>query len=252
MQRKIIVLALIVAGVGTARADGDDLTVVGGMDFGFKKLHLDTGSGAGTFNPSFITINPNLALAYRSFYASLAYDKSISAEPDTGATSGSTPSATMTDYSRTDTTFTLGYRLNPSFNLFAGYTDGANRFITTAAALTLVVTDTSYTEKGPFAGVSYTHAFGDKGSLGLSVGYAWLRGDLRTDWHPSTAAPANANTGDIRGDTRGVSFGLNWSGPLTASLGYRLAVKQTRYEMKDPASITERYTSLFVGILNYF
>ena len=103
------------------------MTVVGGLDFGFKKLRLDTGSGAGVFNPSFVTINPNIVLGYSSFYASLSYDKSVSADPEIGQLAGSTI-ATVTDYSRTDSTFTLGYRLNQSFNLFAGYTEGANKF----------------------------------------------------------------------------------------------------------------------------
>jgi hypothetical protein len=243
MHRQIIALALVVVSVGTARADSDDLTVVGGMDFGFKKLHLDTGSGAGVFNPSFVTINPNLTLAYKSFYASLSYDKSISAEQETGATSGT---ATVTNYSRKDSTFTLGYRLNSSFNLFAGYTEGVNRFVATTAAVVLIVTDTTYTEKGPFAGASYTKAFGDKGNLGLSIAYGRLNGDLKIDVQPGSGSAR------FTGDTKGLSYGLSWSGPLTGSLSYRVALKETRYEMKDPITIKERYTSLFVGILNYF
>ena len=43
-----------------------------------------------------------------------------------------------------------------------------------------------------------------------------------------------------------------WSGPLTGSLSYRVGLKETRYEMKDPITIKERYTDLFAGILNYF
>lgn len=247
MHRPILALVLILAGAGTAQAVEDNLTIVGGLDFGFKKLRLDTGSGAGVFNPSFVTINPNLVLAYSSFYASLAYDKSISAAPDSSSTViGGTPTATVTDYSRTDTTFTLGYRLNQSFNIFAGYTDGANRFITIAATAILIVTDTSYTEKGPFAGVSYSKAFGDKGSLGMSVGYAKLNGDLKTDIHPGSGGAR------YTGDTTGFSYGLTWSGPLTGSLSYRVGLKETRYEMKDPIKITERYTSFFLGVMNYF
>jgi hypothetical protein len=242
MHRQIIALALVVVSVGTARADEDSLTVVGGMDFGFKKLHLDTGSGAGAFNPSFVTINPNVTLAYNSFYAILSYDRSISAEPETGGTS----SATVTDYSRTDSTFALGYRLNPSFNLFVGYTEGVNRFVTTTANVILIATDTTYTEKGPFAGASYTRAFGDTGNLTLSAAYGWLKGDLKVDVRPGSGS------GSVTGDTKGLSLGLTWSGPLTGSLGYRVGLKGTWYEMKDPITIKERYTDLFVGILNYF
>src|SRR5712692_3002426 len=243
MRRLILTLLLIAAGLGTAHGAESDVTVVGGLDFGFKKLRLDTGSGAGVFNPSFVTINPNIVLGYSSFYASLSYDKSVSADPEIGQLAGSTI-ATVTDYSRTDSTFTLGYRLNQSFNLFAGHTEGANKFNTTVFGGGLIAID--YTEKGPFAGVAYTKTFGDKGSLGMSIGYAKLDGDLKVD------IPPNVEFFRAKGDTTGLSYGLTWSGPLTGSLSYRVGVKAIRYEMKDPVDLTERYTNFFFGIMNYF
>jgi hypothetical protein len=242
MRRLQLTLVLIVSSLGMAHAAESNVAVVGGLDFGFKKLRLDTGSGGNVFNPSFVTINPSIVLGYRSFYASLSYDKSVSADPDIGQGAGGTV-VSVTDYSRTDSTFTLGYRLNQSFSLFAGYTEGANKFVTAVVGGGFIVTD--YTEKGPFAGVAYTKTFGDKGSLGMSIGYAKLDGDLKTDISTVGVFPN-------KGDTTGLSYGLSWSGPLTGSLSYRVGLKATQYEMKDPIDLTERYINFFFGIVNYF
>lgn len=157
MRRITLALVLIVIGMGTSRAAESDVTVVGGMDFGFKQLRLDTGDGRDTFSPFYVTINPNIVLGYKSFYARLSYDKSISSDPETGQGSGpitGNPTATTLDFSRTDSTFTLGYRLNQSFSIFAGYTKGANEFTETRADVVLIVTDIEYTTTGPFAGVA--------------------------------------------------------------------------------------------------
>jgi hypothetical protein len=237
MRRLQLTLMLIASSLGMAHAAESNVTVVGGLDLGFKKLRLDTGSGAGVFNPSFVTVNPNIVLGYSSFYASLSYDKSVSAEPEIAP-------AAVTDYSRTDSTFTLGYRLNQSLSLFAGYAEGANQFIITTSGGGLIVID--YKEKGPFAGVAYTKTFGDKGSLGMSIGYAKLDGDLKFD------VPPGVEVFRAKGDTTGLSYGLTWSGPLTGSLSYRVGLKAIRYEMKDPVELTERYTNFFIGIMNYF
>ena len=237
MRRLQLTLMLIASSLGMAHAAESNVTIVSGLDFGFKTLRLDTGRGGDVFRPSFVTINPSIVLGYRSFYAGLSYDKSVSADPEIGA-------AAVTDYSRTDSTFTLGYRLNQSFNLFAGYTEGANKFNTTVFGGGLIAID--YTEKGPFAGVAYTKTFGDKGSLGMSIGYAKLDGDLKLTIYP------NVGVFSAKGDTTGLSYGLTWSGPLTGSLSYRVGVKAIRYEMKDPVDLTERYTNFFFGIMNYF
>jgi hypothetical protein len=128
-MRHIILTAVLIAAscVTAAQAAEDSLTVIGGVDFGFKRLHLTVGpeqgqSGSGqTLSASYVTINPNVVFAYSAFYLSLSYDRSIHADPAAGEENGS---GTQFDFSRTDRTITLGYRLNESFGLFAGYTKG--------------------------------------------------------------------------------------------------------------------------------
>lgn len=243
MRRTILALTLV-AGLNTAWA-ADDLAVVGQVDFGFKSLDLDTGTTANVLSASYVSINPSVAFGYRSFYSSLSYERSLSADPSAGQNTAGT-TATTTDFSRSDSTFTLGYRLNDAFSLFAGYTKGANHFTQTTAAVVLVVSEIDYTESGPFAGLAYTASFKDKGNLGLSVGYADLDGELRTHTRPTNTVT------DVTGDTTGLSYALTWSGPLSGSLGYRLGAKYTRYEMEEPSKIVERYRNFFFGLTNYF
>jgi hypothetical protein len=245
MRITMLVLMLIATGLGTVQAADNDMTIVGGLDFGFKRLHLDTGAGGNVFNPSFTTIIPNVAFGYKSLYGILSYDKSLSADKQTTDAAG-VPTATTLDFSRTDSTATLGYRLGNSFSVFGGYTKGVNEFSQTSAVVFLIVTNITYAEAGPFVGVSYTQTFGNKGSLGLSVAYAQLNSELKTVTHPSGASS------DTKGDNTGLSYGLTWSGTLTGSLGYRIGVKGIQYKMDEPAKITERYTNFFVGIANYF
>jgi hypothetical protein len=245
MRRITFALALVASSLGAANAAESDMTVVGGIDFGFKKLRLDFDGADDTFAPSFVTINPNLGLSYESFYASLSYDKSITAESSSGLGAGG--GGTKSDYSRADSTLTLGYRLNRFFSLFGGYTYGVSKVNVFGAFVVLGVTDVEFKETGPFAGAAFNMAFANKNTLGLSVGYAKLDGELSRITHPASNRDFEAN-----GDTEGFSYGLTWSGPLTGSLGYRVGLKSTRYETEDLNNLTESYNSFYLGIMNFF
>lgn len=246
MRRTALILILIATGVTTAHAAGNDGIIVGGFDFGFKTMHLDPRNGGSVLDTSYVSVNPSVAWAYRSFYTTLSYDRSVSSDPSPGQTATATATATLMDFSRTESTFTLGYRVNDAFNLFVGYTKGANHFTQTAAAVVLAVSAIDYSETGPFAGVALNVNFRDKGNLGLSVGYAKLDADLKIFTRPSDVGT------EVTGDSTGLSYTLSWSGTLTGSLGYRVGAKVTHYNMEDPGDVSERYAGFFVGITNYF
>ena len=246
MRSLLLASMLIAAGLATAHAADSDSVIVGGFDFGFKTMHLDPRNGGNVLDTSYVSINPNVAWGYKSFYSSLSYDRSIAADQSIGQTMGATPSATLADFSRSESTFTLGYRVNDTISLFTGYTKGANHFTQTGAALVLVATEIDYTETGPFVGFALNLNVRDKGNLGLSVGYAKLDAKLQI-----VARPGGATT-EVTGDSTGLSYALTWSGTLTGSLGYRVGVKTTSYDMDDPGQVTERFNSFFLGITNYF
>lgn len=246
MRRTALILILIVTGLTTAHAAQSEAIVVGGFDFGFKTMHLDPRNGGNVLDTSYVSVNPSVAWAYKSFYTTLSYDRSINADPSPGQIGTPTATATLMDFARTESTFSLGYRVNDAFSLFAGYTNGVNHFTQTAAAVVLAVSEIDYSESGPFGGVALNMNFRDKGNLGLSVGYAKLDAELKISTRPSGAST------DVTGDSTGLSYTLSWSGTLTGSLGYRVGAKVTHYEMDDPGDVTERFASLFVGITNYF
>ncbi|MBI3899852.1 MAG: hypothetical protein HY308_16370 [Gammaproteobacteria bacterium] len=246
MRRLLLAFLLVAAGNGVVQADDGDVTVVGGVDVGFKDFSLEINRNLSSYSPSFVTINPTLVLGYKSFYTSLSYDKSITA--DTGsstAQSGDRTLANTTEFARVDSTFTVGYRLSP-FNFFFGYTDGTSKFTETTFDSVFIVATTEYTETGPFGGMTYTKMFSDTGNLVLSIAYAQLEGNLEIFTRPSGSF-FRAN-----GDSTGLSYGLTWTGPLTGSLGYRVGFKITEYEMTEPVGIIEKYTNFFIGIANYF
>jgi hypothetical protein len=253
MRRIVFILLLCASGPGVVHA-ADEAMIVGGIDFGFKSLRLDFDRADNAFTPSFVTINPNLGLSYGGFYASLSYDRSISAESISGV-DAAFGLGTSTDYARTDSTFTLGYRINPSFSLFAGYTHGVSTFnvtgsrllFTTPPEVVIGVTDVEFKETGPFAGAAYNMSFANQHTLGLSVGYAMLDGELSRH-----SQPTGLGDFEVDGDTEGFSYGLTLSGPLTGSLGYRVAFKSTRYETQDLDGLTESYNSFYIGVMNFF
>jgi hypothetical protein len=249
----------LVAGSGVARAEDEGgIAVVAGLDFGFKAFKLLVPDG-NSFNASYVDINPTLALGYGRFYANFSYDKTIDANSRITSDGNTAPtaSADQLDFSRSDTTVTLGFRLTPSLNAFAGYTKGKNRFLETRVDVdpvngsTLAISDIRYNSDGPFIGTSYTRSYGEKGSLSLSLAYGWLQGELRIKEYGGGNPPSS---GAITGDTQGVSVGATWTGPLTGNLSYRYGLKWTQYKLTGGGDfdLTERYTTLFFGISNYF
>jgi hypothetical protein len=254
------VLAIVMATAGIANAAESDTTVVGGFDFGFKQLELtvgpDSGGGGGdTFDPFFVSLNPYVTIATGRFYTSLGYDKAISLDPKARSqTRGGVSRASTLTFSRSDATLTFGYRVGESISLFAGWVRGENSGVSTAEASGggIDVTDINYTETGPFAGIAYTHGFGDKGSLGFTLAYAKLDGELSTT-RDYTGGVEKQNSS---GDTTGYSASLTWTGSLTGSLAYRVGLKALSYKMPEsstnPQEITEQYNNFFFGIMNYF
>jgi len=253
-----LAVALAFAGVGSAHAAGDDTLVVGSLDFAFKSLELTPGRDA-TLSTPMISINPGLAVAYGAAYVSVGYDTTIYSEGRTHLQGDAALPATITMF-RSDIVATLGYRFLDSFSLFAGWLHGetgahTNGFRMQGGTPSFFVQDVSYVEQGPFAGMSFSHAFGNKGSIAASVAYAKLNGELSITSRYATATPATQSQVDDA-DVKGLSYSLIWTGTLTGSLGYRVGAKYTRYNGDNIADteggISEKYTSYFVGFSNYF
>jgi hypothetical protein len=249
MRRLLPALLLVMSGLNTAHSDQSDVTIVGGLDFGFKKLKLDTGDDQGRdLRNTFITLSPNIGVAYKSFYATASVEQSIQSPTQVG-TEGNGTTANLQEFSRSESTLSFGYRLAPSFSVFGGFTKtGIDVVETTTESNNLKAKQITYVEHGPFVGASYNKSFGDKGTLAVSVAYAALDSRIKFVDHPGGVDLEQTQDGD----NTGLSYGLTWSGSLTGSLGYRLGLKAVRYEMESALGLEERYVNFFFGISNYF
>lgn len=259
MRRSVFFLLIpLLSLTAPAQAADSEVTVVGALDFAFKDLTLESPGGGGTFNTTLTTINPGVAIAYGRVYANINFDKSIDSAATTQVENNLPAMLTM---SRSDTVLSLGYRVLDSVSLYAGWLSGeigaylaGERQTGGPGTYAFYTQEISYTEKGPFAGIAFSHGFGDKGSVSFSVAYASLNGEISQTRFTGGAAPNILYSNDSS-DVKGLSYSLIWTGPLNGSMNYRLGVKSTRYEgdiLGGQPGINEYYTSLFFGLTNTF
>jgi len=242
-----------------ALAADSDFVVAGGMDFAFKNLDLYPGSTK--LSTQLTTLNPSVAIGYKSFYASLAYDKTVSSEPSTEVQE-SNRLATVDQIYRSDILFTLGYRPFSFMSVFVGYLHADNHFNLSGArssggTASPTIVEGNYIEYGGFAGVSFSHSFGSKGTLAVTAAWASLSGAIdQTSYYAGPPATIDSSHEDF--DTSGLSYSIIWTGPLVGSLHYRVGAKFTSYqgdnvrETSDTSEIKEKYTTFFLGVMNYF
>jgi len=243
-----------------ANAASSDAVIAGGIDIAFKTLDLKPGNSE--LKTSMTSVNPNLAFGYGRFYVSAAYDKTLTSEPRTEVQQG-TNYATTDQLSRSDIVLTVGVRVFDFLSVFAGWLQGDSNFNLTGVrnyspggpAYTII--EGNYLEKGPFAGLAFSHSFGNKGSLAATIGYAILDGEIsQTNYAQFTAIPPVITSNSDDGQVKGLSYSLIWTGPLSGSLNYRVGVKYTHYNGEEifqtDGGIEEKYTSFFLGITNFF
>lgn len=261
MRRSVLFLLIpLLSLTGPTQAADSEVTVVGALDFAFKDLSIQPGQGS-DLKTSLVTISPGLTWAYRRFYVSASFDKSIDATSVTqieGSGGFTYPFPSSLTMARSDTTATLGFRATGYLNFFAGWLKGDTSAhivgYRSGGTPLFFVQDISYVEHGPFAGFALSHAFGDKGSLSFATAYASLAADFSETviYGDGTTAPRYSPAST---SSKGLSYSLVWTGPLTGSINYRLGAKLTEYYGEDipgSGSIDEKYTVYYMGISNYF
>jgi hypothetical protein len=182
--------------------------------------------------------------------------------------------------SRKDLDLTLGYRVTKNWSLFAGFKYGKTEmtFIPrdfdeevdeeeedeSEAPDTVELTDESYLQKGPFIGASYSWQFEKAGSLSVSVAYASL--DTTNNFSANTDEEEEEEeltefddlTGKVKGDTKGFSYGLSWTMPLSSNLLFQTRFKINDYQQDIVVdgerfeNIDETFTTLHVGLAYVF
>lgn len=121
----------------------------------------------------------------------------------------------------------------------------------------------SYEQYGPYAGASYAWNFEKAGRLSISLAYAKL--NARNNFGINTDSEEEEEelefddiSGQVTGDTEGLSYGISWTMPLSGNLLFQTRFKVNDYQQDINAqgqefkNIDERLTSLLVGLAYVF
>ena len=271
MQTKLIqtiigAIFCLTALFSNAQEGFGDVRVVTGISLGYSDFTFPEKLD---HNISFPSASIPIALTLNNWQLSLnasasLADADIAEEEDLGQAS------------RKDLDFTLGYRLNKNWSLFAGFKYGKTSmtFIPRdfgeepdeeeSPQVAQGITEESYLQKGPFFGANCSWQFEKAGSLSLSVAYAYL--DATNQFSANTDEDEEDDelpefddlTGRIKGDTQGFSYALSWTMPLSSNLLFQTRFKINDYQQdivvdgqrfKD---IDETFSTLQIGLAYVF
>ena len=256
-------LFLILPTIETSAAEESDFSVVAGGAINYKTLEFNiTGE---TFKPQLVTFDLSFTGVYKSFYATINYDKSIQDDYVYNYDFATQDDAVM-QISREDSGLTLGYSFANSLSVFGGYLDGVTTVLIPGNYGAIQDPNPlnheperfngvfDFAMAGPFIGVGYAVPLGQKATLSLNIAYANMDGELLFDLGPAVEK--------IDGDTTGFSYGISVSGPLADSMAYRIGIKANRYKFEDKDFIPgvtsddfthdQNYSIFYVGVSNYF
>jgi hypothetical protein len=233
-----------------------DLHFIGGMSLGYSNFDFPAKLD---HDLTFPVYQINGAVAYKKFYAvvnladSLS-DADVSEEEDVG------------DASRYDRDISLGYQVTANWGVFVGYKTGK----TTIDYQTREDLDNgqaaptrkeSYKQEGPFVGVSYAVKFSRAGKLALSLAYADLDAtnkftrDIESGDNGTPELEFDDLTGTVKGKSKGLSYGIRWSIPVSGNLLYYASFKINDYKQdltvdgKNYDNIDQTITYLTTGII---
>jgi hypothetical protein len=266
--RAILSLPLLLwSHTAIAQESFDNIRVVTGLSLGYsdfsfpEKLDHDISFPSANIPIALTMGNWQLALNASSTLA----NAEIAEEEDIG------------EASRKDLDLTLGYRVTKNWSLFAGFKYGKTKMSFVPRdfdeeidedkeedeAATVELTDESYSQKGPFIGASYSWQFEKAGSLSVSLAYASL--DATNNFSANTdeeeeeeLAEFDDLTGQVKGETKGFSYGLSWTMPLSSNLLFQTRFKINDYQQDIVVNgerfenIDETFTTLHVGLAFVF
>lgn len=232
-----------------------DLHLIGGLSLGYSSFDFPAKLDQ---KLTFPVYQINAAVAYKKFYvvvnlADSISDADVSEEEDVG------------DASRYDRDISLGYQLTANWGVFVGYKTGKTKIdyvsregLDEGGAVSK--RKESYKQEGPFIGVSFAKKFDRAGKINLSLAYADLdatnkfSGDIEGD-EADEELEFDDLTGSVKGKSKGLSYGIRWSIPVSGNLLYYASYKVNDYkqdltvEGKKFNNIDETITYFTTGIV---
>jgi 3D (Asp-Asp-Asp) domain-containing protein len=180
----------------------------------------------------------SLGLGVTATYGRLYVD--VSAEKNT--TSGKEPTPTGTAYfERQDAAISVGYGMNESISLFAGYKYGETRIAAPPTAIA-IGSEVSLEGRGFYVGAGGGWAIYENHLLSFSAAYAHLRAQYDESMQVRRG----------RGDASGTSLGIRWKTHITPRLSYDLSLIRHDYYYKNfenlDFNISEQILSIRTGV----
>lgn len=253
MRKKLAALAVLTAGAtalpslgfaeeGTVRVRAGVASVNFSSPVDTGKPDLESKYAALTLGGSYIT--------QTGWFADLGLRSSLSAEWNTKELFGGVKDD---DFSRTETTFTVGKSLGDGLAVFGGLQLAKSK-LTFSPDNTVFVGDENLTQEGQllFVGVSKALAVGGgslsfSGALGTLKQEAKWSGGFKASFDPDSFADEKSDTGT------GFSLGVAYSYPLGKSLSVMGDLRTQSYSVKySGESAKETVTALGVSVVGQF
>lgn len=299
-QLKNIAVLASIAAYSSAQAD---VTIIPSLAYQNKNLSFEqeysgAASNKAKFSVDLPMIYAGVTVAANNFFVSVKMEQNLSAtsssttETDRSAFNESNLIAldgSNVEVDRQDITFTVGYKVLDSLNLFVGYLDGetelepdpfcANPFAAVRCSRTnrafqqYYLGDAgfvqnqpkykqTYTESGFYFGGAYGFPIQDIGNITLSLAYATMDGEYTDNANDPNADFENFNSFNYQGDTTGTSLGLTWTAPLGETSAYFVDIRRQNYSMEGDDTTgnlssvkletEETMTGLTAGLQLYF
>lgn len=235
---KVAALALILPVAGEAK----DWRLVPFAGVQYKNLQFDQqlsgfqglpAGDSGKLDVDLPTAELGVRFVYRDFLVALKYNHSFEQKTDSDVPFTNSQTAVT----RTDLTFTLGYKLWRGLGVFLGYLDGETELTPDPDPLFNNGSGNAawqqqelggptyrqtYDEAGWFLGVGYGWPIGQAGLLSLSGAYASMDGGYKDNF-------VVGEDFKYEGDSTGYSLALNWSGGISTHLGYYVDLRRQAY-----------------------
>jgi hypothetical protein len=205
---------------------------------------LDEDSG---FKFTNTTLDLGFTVFTSRYYLALNHDSTL--KEDYAIVNGGTIEV---DITRLDYGITAGYDLGGGFGVFVGHRIGETE--EEAVRVTGTTADViSFRDKGPFAGVSYSHSFGNVGSFSASLAYANFDGEI--DVRDAQTSERERTTGK----TSGLSWGIKWTKGKRDGTSVSVGFRHQDYDFKDKAlgfgddqSLKQTFDTFYVQISDFF
>ena len=278
MKKRILLLAITLfafPGIASA-AEDEEINIVASATYAYKSLDFEVGNKR--FKPKFTTLDWAITAAYKKAFVKINFDQSIKDHNQVNNTldgSGAFDN-TRTTLSREDSGLTIGYSVLNNVSIFGGYKYGKTSGVDTGQIKQVTFTgppggtrfytdnsSISFTEDGPFLGVSYSHLLKKSGTVNFSFAYANLDGESsfnRVEPDPVTGDLTVFINDTSTGDSTGISYSISYTDKLVESINFTIALKSTRYEFDGPSppvvtdetDFDEIYNIFSIGFSKYF